>query len=554
VRFRPFYLFAVLCGATLSLLLLWLLQWKGPASRNSGPLLATKPVGRAKPAAPDSVSALAETQLREVIAAQVGSDLLSFLQRRLPTKGARPNEGVLKFSDAEAYHRFLARARESGLEVIGQLDGLLTVRVRYDSLPNLQHDMLQNPTDYAAVGANYLLQIPTAPPKEDRPAVNQVPFGNDTLALLGVTGDHSQWGRGTTIAILDSGVSPDATFGQGRLRTLDIGLGTTAGTGADDGHGTAVASLAAGLAPDAPGVAPSANLLSIRVTDASGTSDIFTVAQGIIAAVDAGAQILNISLGGYATNDALDQAIDYAVAHGAVIVAAAGNDQAAQLTWPAADPRVISVGAVDALEQQVSFSNSGPQLQMTAPGYGVQTAWLNGQRVTMDGTSASAPIVAGGIAAVMSENPGLNAVQAWQMLQQYADDLGAPGPDPDYGNGVINLGWAMNHSNPARIDLAVSSHYYDAENSEMDFVIQNRGSQTMVGAQLAIDVSGATARATVPTLAPGAIAVITTPVDQNRLESDGTLVFRTQLDNPAGYVDQFPANNRKSSVLSAPKK
>ena len=47
---------------------------------------------------------------------------------------------------------------------------------------------------------------------------------------------------------------------------------------------------------------------------------------------------------------------------------------------------------VDAAGQQVSFSNSGPQLQMSAPGYGVQTAWLDGQRVTMNGTSASAPI------------------------------------------------------------------------------------------------------------------------------------------------------------------
>ena len=107
-------------------------------------------------------------------------------------------------------------------------------------------------------------------------------MGNDSLAFLGVNGEHSQWGRGTTIAILDTGVAADVTFGTGRLRALDVGLGVTPGTGGEDGHGTAVAGLAAGLSPDAPGVAPAANLLSIRVTDNTGTSDLFTVAQAIV--------------------------------------------------------------------------------------------------------------------------------------------------------------------------------------------------------------------------------------------------------------------------------
>ena len=103
-----------------------------------------------------------------------------------------------------------------------------------------------------------------------------------------------------TIAILDTGVLPDTTFGSGRLRSLDIGLGTVAGRGEEDGHGTAVAALAAGSDADAPGVAPAASLLSIRVTDTRSTSDTFTIAHAIVAAVDAGAKIINVSLGGYA--------------------------------------------------------------------------------------------------------------------------------------------------------------------------------------------------------------------------------------------------------------
>lgn len=476
--------------------------------------------------------------------------MLEYLQQTLDQADARPHEAVLTFANAEAYRRFLARAAQLGITVLGRLDALLTVRVRYDSVAGLQADMLANAADYAEVGANFYINLPQTPPKQDRASQILVPFGNDMLGFLGVTGDHSQWGRGITIAVLDSGVAPDSTFGQGRLQYLDIGLGTAAGTGPEDGHGTAVAALAAGDSPNAPGVAPAAEILSIRITDANTQSDIFTVAQAILAAVDAGAQIINISLGGYESSPTLNRAIDDAALHGVVIVASAGNDQAAQLTWPAADARVVSVGAVDALGQQVIFSNSSPQLQMTAPGYGVQTAWLDGQRVYFDGTSASAPIVAGAIAAMMSVNPGMSAAQAWQTLQQYASDGGAPGPDPDYGNGILNLGWAMNRNDPLRIDTAISSHYYDAATGQMEFVVQNRSGQGVSGMVLSVDAGGVTTTSPIPLLGPGATYVVKMPVDQNQLAASGSIIYRTQLVNPPGIVDQVPANNRRTSSLT----
>jgi Subtilase family len=482
--------------------------------------------------------------------ARVARELLANLQRMLVRRDARPQEGVLTFKDDDAYQRFLTRAGEAGLTVLDQLPGLRAVRVRYDALSSLQRDLLDHAPDYSDVAANFLVNIPQVPAKEDRAKIDQVPFGNRTLDFLGVTGDHSQWGRGTTIAILDSGVSGDATFGQGRVRAIDVGLGTAAGTDSEGGHGTAVAALAAGLSPDAPGVSPSANLLSLRVTDANGTSDIFTVSRAIQAAVDAGAKIINISLGGYGTTSTLDAAITYASERGAIIVAAAGNDQAAQLTWPAADPRVISVGAVDAAGQQVTFSNSGPQLQMTAPGYGVQTAWLDGQRVTVNGTSASAPIVSGAIAAVMSENPGFTPQQAWEVLQKTASDSGAPGADANYGNGILNLGWAMNRNNPAYLDTAVASHYYDATNNEMDFVVQNRSSQPVGGLQLNIAAGGVTSTYAISTLGSGASTVIKLPVDQNAIRANGSINFSSQLVNPAGITDRVPSNNRRSSTLA----
>jgi hypothetical protein len=554
MREKLSYLVPLAVGVLLALLLLWRLV---VVERDSLAALAKRDKAAAQVAALDTTATPAKRTIAELAALRAESaaiTLLAQLERQLARSDVRSNESVLTFKDAETYRKFLARARQSGLTVLGQLDAFNTVRVGFDSTSALQGDILQNAADYQDATANFSIQIPHAPPVEERAAVNQVPFGNRMLDFLGVAGDTSQWGQGVTIAVLDSGVMPDSTFGQGRVRSLDIGLGTIAGNGTEDGHGTAVAALAAGAAADAPGVAPGANILSIRVTGTDGMSDIFTLSQAIVAAVDAGARIVNISLGGYATTGMLNQAIAYANAQGAVIVASAGNDQAAQLTWPAADPRVISVGAIDAAGQQVYFSNSGPQLQLTAPGYGVQTAWLDGQRVIFDGTSASAPIVAGAIAAMMSQNPGMTATQAWQTLQQYASDGGPPGPDPAYGNGILNLGWAMNRTDTARVDTAVSSDYYDATTGEMQFVVQNRSGHTVSGLQLNVDANGANTPYSVPSLDVGATYLVKVPVDQASLEAAGQIVYRAQLVNPPGVTDAVPANNRKTSVLTPPPK
>jgi hypothetical protein len=527
-------------------LLLWL--WRGSV-RDSGEPAASGPAtaDTMAPPTPDASPAPASTLEAETRA------ILARLQRALARRDTRPREALLAFKDEAAMRRFVARAQKRGLTVISQAADLRTARVRFDRFNALQDELLQNAGDYADISANYTFNVPTVPAKEDRAAAEQVPFRNDTLTFLGITGDFSHWGRGTTIAILDTGVAADATFGPGRLRALDLGLGMTPGTGPDDGHGTAVAALAGGLAPDAAGVAPAANLLSIRVTDTSGTSDIFTVSQGIVAAVNAGAKIINISLGSYATGAILEAALTYATERGALIVAAAGNDQAAQLAWPAAYPGVISVGAVDKAEQQVTFSNSGSQLQLSAPGYGVQTAWLDGARAYVDGTSASAPLVAGAIAAVMSQNASLTAQQAADLLMRTASDGGAPGVDPAFGRGILNLGWAMNSSNPGYVDTAVSTHYYDAANNQMQFVVQNRSALTVSG--LTLTVSGAsTSTQSVPSLAPGESYVARVPVNDVALKSAGRLAFTTQLVNPAGLVDRVPANNRKSSILTPPGK
>ncbi|MDE3083806.1 MAG: S8 family serine peptidase, partial [Verrucomicrobiota bacterium] len=170
---------------------------------------------------------------------------------------------MLTFKSPEAYRRFLARAEKAGLTVLAQIDQMKAVRVHYDSLDPLQRELEQNAGDYADVTANYIFNLPQ-PPKDARAPHAEVPIGNSLLDSIGVaSSDPSQWGRGVTIAVLDSGVVPSATLGAGRLQYLDLGLGNYSTNASDlTGHGTAVAALAAGSTPDAQGVAPSARILS----------------------------------------------------------------------------------------------------------------------------------------------------------------------------------------------------------------------------------------------------------------------------------------------------
>ena len=543
--------------AQLSILLLLgmaaLLVWRYGPVRTAAPVTAPQAVAKSvAPRRPATAARPTAAPLSSLFDQATRQEALALLEQRLVRANARQNEAVMLFRSETAYRQFLARAAAAGLTVLGQLDGLNAVRVRYDSTDALLSELLDHTTDYTEVSANYTLRAPPVPATDNRAAITEVPIGNGLFDFLGADVNSTTLGRGVTVAVLDTGVAADPTFVAGQLRTIDVGMGTAPGTGPEDGHGTAVAALAAGTADGAQGIASAAGILSIRVTDASGLADIFTLSQGIIAAMDAGANVINISLGGYDTNSVLSSAIGRATTAGIAIVASAGNDQLSGLTWPAADPRVISVGAVDGTGQQVTFSNSGPQLSLSAPGYGVPTAWLDSQRILMDGTSASAPLVAGTIAAVISQNPTLSGTAAAAIVQQHASDAGEAGSDPNYGTGILNVVWTMNRNNSAYADTAVASTLYDPATSITNVLVQNRGNQIVDGMQLQVTVGSDPRTIGVGPLQPGASVSVPLTIDQAALQAAGQLNLDIQLTNPAGLADQVPLNNRARGAITAP--
>jgi thermitase len=356
---------------------------------------------------------------------------LEDLAQRVQPKGSRPNEAVLTFKSAAAMADFLKRAAAQGLVVKGRLDSLRSVRVAYDSLDKLGRELADHGADYAGVGANFPVVAPGLPPPEKRAGGGDIPFGDALLSSIGIGPEvnRSEWGRGVTVAVLDSGVTSHPAFTEGQVLHVDL-----VNDGQPfEGHGTAIASLIVGSVDGAQGVSPGAKILDVRIAGAAG-SDSFLLARGIETALDRGAQVINISMGSYGDSPVVAQAVADALQRGAIVVASAGNDSAAVKNWPAAYRGVISVSGVDASGQLAYYSNSGDPT-LAAPGVGIPSAFAEGGKpylATGDGTSQAAALVSGAAAAILSRGGNVLAT-----LSKSAQSI--PATPHQAGAGMLRL-------------------------------------------------------------------------------------------------------------------
>lgn len=209
----------------------------------------------------------------------------------------------------------------------------------------------------------------------------------------------------------------------------------------DNGHGTHVAGIAAAETNNETGIAGiswEARLMPVKVLDEYGNGWYSDVIAGIVYATDNGADIINLSLGGEESSEALQDAVDYSYTHGVLLVAATGNTGEAVL-YPAACNRVLAVGATNSSDQRPRFSNYGPEIDVAAPGVSILSTWpkLDGYWYK-SGTSMAAPHVAGLAALIKSARPELTNKRVAQAITQTALDLGPPGWDEFYGWGRID--------------------------------------------------------------------------------------------------------------------
>jgi hypothetical protein len=171
------------------------------------------------------------------------------------------------------------------------------------------------------------------------------------------------------------------------------------------------------------------------------------VAAGILYAIDNGASIINVSLGGPEHSQVLCAAVSAAVSRGKLVVAAAGNF-GQTVYYPAACPGALAVGATDWDDNPAAFTNPGARVDLSAPGVGILSLWprprLPGSGyATRSGTSQAAPHVAAAAALVWARWPQLSADGVKAQLQGSVKDIGLPGRDDESGWGRLDLARAV---------------------------------------------------------------------------------------------------------------
>ena len=264
-------------------------------------------------------------------------------------------------------------------------------------------------------------------------------------------------GAGQTVAIVDTGSAAEPDLAPQLLTGWDFVADREGGQSDQNGHGTHVAGIVAataGNAIGASGLAPAAKILPVRALDSAGQGYWSDIASGIIYAVNQGAGVINLSLGGHADDPNLKAAVDYATSNGRTVVAAVGNDGSGALTYPAAYPGVIGVSATNQSDGIASFSNFGSAVDVAAPGVGILST-VPGGYASMSGTSMAAPFVSASAALIRSAavSHGLGAVNVEAALKSTAIDLGAPGRDVYSGSGRVNPRDAMCGSGACAVGL-----------------------------------------------------------------------------------------------------
>lgn len=313
----------------------------------------------------------------------------------------------------------------------------------------------------ASPGAGALAESLTAPEPFKGDSVRAEQWHLKTLNVAGAWTYSS--GEGVTVAVIDSGVDAGHVDLQGQvLKGLD--LVDPEGDGDTDlvGHGTTVSAIIAGRGDDDSGVvgiAPKAKILPVRVLDRENRyDDAMIVARGVRWAVDNGARVINLSLGGNGSSPALAAALDYAFAKDVVVVACTGNVSASSSSgvwYPAREPGVIAVAGMEKDGNALwSGSITGKETVVTAPATQLVGARPDSSQDGywhVQGTSFAAPMVSGTAALIRSRWPTMSAAEVVNRIIKTAHDRGAQGRDSQYGYGMIDPAGALTAEIPTVI-------------------------------------------------------------------------------------------------------
>ncbi|MBD1583088.1 S8 family serine peptidase [Pseudoalteromonas sp. S16_S37] len=210
-----------------------------------------------------------------------------------------------------------------------------------------------------------------------------------------------------------------------------------------NGHGTHVAGTIAAIGGNGQGVVgvnPSGQL-GLHIVKVFNDQGKWAYGSDLIKAIEqceaAGANVTSMSLGGSGSSTAERNAFQQSYNRGVLHIAAAGNGGNSSLSYPASYDAVVSVAAVDSSENKASFSQYNSQVEIAAPGVGVNSTWNNNGYKSISGTSMATPHVSGVAALVWSHFPNCTNDEIRKVLNNTAKDKGAAGRDTSYGYGIV---------------------------------------------------------------------------------------------------------------------
>jgi thermitase len=364
------------------------------------------------------------------------------------------------------------------------------------------------------------------------------------------------------VAVVDSGVDLSHPEFAGRLLPGYDYVNWDSTPNDDYGHGTHVAGILAAAANNAAGIAglaPTVKLLPLKVLDATGAGSYWDIATAVRRAADSSAQVINLSLGGFADDTVLRDAVNYALQRNCLVVAAAGNcaqggnqcgNQVNPLFYPAAYPGVVAVAATDHYDNWAAYSGYRSYVALAAPG-GLVTdqIWstIPGGYGFKYGTSMAAALTSGAAVLAWTLAPAASYAQIADILKNTADKVGpypyTGGRNDYFGYGRLNVARAVRWAYPPSLRPIADPQYFllgaPVSQQRVRLPLTNPSDQPVTWQATVIEgtswLSVSPTEGTATFTVPGALTLQAGPTALAPGHYDGVVRVRVTAPQPASF-------------------
>ncbi|HEY9190725.1 MAG TPA: S8 family peptidase [Sulfurovum sp.] len=271
--------------------------------------------------------------------------------------------------------------------------------------------------------------------------LQDLPWGIDRIEADIAWGDTN--GTMVNIAILDTGANLDHLDLIDNIKGNYNAINPRKSADDDHGHGTHVAGIigAVNNTIGVVGTGPQVNLYPVKVLDRTNQGALSDILDGLQWCIDNNMQVVNMSFGALGTTQSFHDAVIAVHNAGIVQVSAAGNEGSSGIIYPARYPETIAVSSVDLADQLAASSSRGAEIDLAAPGVGINSTSIDGLYTTMSGTSMAAPHVTGTAALVLAVHGSLTPDEVKTKLKSTAEDLGLSAVEQ--GAGLIRADLAI---------------------------------------------------------------------------------------------------------------